>query len=101
MAQLSFHIVLLNESIYVWLFQLMKTFDGHCVYRVIAGLLSIHLGRFNGWPSRKLIVYCRIELEWLSCVSLSKVPSLLERLGILACQMWPMLLGFNEMFSRI
>lgn len=52
-VQLSFHIVLLNESIYVWLFQLVETFGFHCVYSVIAGLLSIHLDRFNGWPSGK------------------------------------------------
>lgn len=62
--RLSFHIVLSNESIYVRLFQLVKTFDCHCVYSVIAGWLSIHLDRCNGWPSGKWIAPLSGRTEW-------------------------------------
>lgn len=66
---LSFHIVLLNGSIYGWLFQLVKTFNCHCVYSVIAGLLSIHLDRCNGWPSGKWIGRLSVGTEWERCTS--------------------------------
>lgn len=63
-TRLSFHIVLSNESIYARLFQLVKTFDCHCVYSVIAGWLSIHLDRCNGWPSGKWIAPLSGRTEW-------------------------------------